>query len=127
LRRFRLVALTVLVPALLAGVLFASTGSAAVRHHARAGLVTTRVTVNMTEYHFALSRNSAPRGLVIFTVINKGTIKHDFYIVGKKTPYMDAGQKAVLKIVFKRKGSYQYTCTVGEHAIHGMFGHFRIR
>jgi uncharacterized cupredoxin-like copper-binding protein len=119
LRRFRLAALSVVV-------LFASAGSAAARSD-QANVVTTRVTVSMTEYHFTLSKSSARRGVVIFTVINKGELKHDFYIMGKKTPYVDAGEKATLRVTFKKKGNYQFTCTVGEHAIHGMFGHFIVK
>ena len=46
---------------------------------------TTTITVIAKEYKFTLSKKSAPAGNVIFKVVNKGKITHDFKIAGKKT------------------------------------------
>ena len=85
----------------------------------------TTVRVSATEYKFTLSPKSAPHGLVIFKVTNKGKIKHDFKIAGKKTPLLAAGKSATLKVTLK-KGSYTYICTVAFHASYGMKGTFKV-
>ncbi|HEX6489993.1 MAG TPA: plastocyanin/azurin family copper-binding protein [Gaiellaceae bacterium] len=106
---------------LLAGLLvvaphaFARTGSQA----------STTVRVTAKEFKFTLSRKSAPHGVVIFKVTNKGKIKHDFKIAGKKTPLIAAGKSATLKVTLK-KGSYKYICTVPTHAALGMKGTFKV-
>jgi uncharacterized cupredoxin-like copper-binding protein len=84
--------------------------------------VTTKVTVLASEFKFKLSRKTVPVGVVIFRVVNKGKIKHDFKIHGKKTPLIKAGKSATLKVVFSKKGRYAYLCTVPGHARAGMKG-----
>lgn len=88
--------------------------------------VTTNVTVHMTEYHFQLSRTSAPVGTVVFTVVNEGMDVHDFSIAGKTTPYIQAGASATLTVNFTSAGSRPYLCTIGTHAADGMQGAFTI-
>jgi len=91
-------------------------------------LITTRVTVVATEYHFALSKRVVPRGLVIFTVTNKGTIAHDFSIIGsKKTPFLRPRQTVRLRVTFTRARRYSYLCTVPRHAEAGMQGTLVVR
>ena len=46
--------------------------------------------------------------------------------LGKKTPYIKSGKSATLKVTFKKKGSYEYICTVGEHAQRGMQGKIKV-
>lgn len=82
----------------------------------------TNVVVKATEFKFALSKKTVPVGTVIFTVENKGKIGHDFKIDGKKTKVIAPGKSATLKIVFKKKGSFAYTCTLPGHAAAGMKG-----
>jgi uncharacterized cupredoxin-like copper-binding protein len=92
---------------------------------ASAKTVTIRVTA--TEFKFALSKRSVPKGTtVIFKVTNKGKIEHDFKIAGKKTPILAPGKSATLKIVFKKKGKFGYICTVKGHAGVGMKGTFGV-
>ena len=63
-----------------------------------------RVTVKASEFKFVLSTKAVPTsGTVIFTVVNTGKITHDFKILGKKTRLLDPGQKAILRIVFKKR------------------------
>lgn len=87
-------------------------------------LPTTKVTVVATEYHFALSKQYAPVGTVIFNVVNKGQVSHNFLIAGKITKTLNPGQSQTLKVVFKKKGKFQYFCTILGHAKLGMKGTF---
>jgi uncharacterized cupredoxin-like copper-binding protein len=73
---------------------------------------------------FTLSRKSAPHGKVIFKVTNKGRIKHDFKIAGKKTKLLKHNQTVTLTVTLK-KGKFKYLCTVPGHAAAGMKGVFK--
>jgi uncharacterized cupredoxin-like copper-binding protein len=73
---------------------------------------------------FTLSRKRAPHGKVIFKVTNKGRLRHDFKIAGKKTKILKHNQTATLTVRLK-KGKYKYVCTVDAHAAGGMRGIFR--
>lgn len=89
----------------------------------------TRVTVNMGDFWFQLSKNVVPRGKVIFTVINKGDLEHDFVIgaLNKKTPAIEGGTRTRLVVNFTKKGRFLYLCAVGEHFFRGMRGNLRVR
>jgi plastocyanin len=89
----------------------------------RSGAIT-RVTVTATDSTFRLSRRSVPTGTVIFTIINKGKISHDFKIAGKKTPLLTPRHSATLRVAFPRKGRYPYVSTVSGQASAGMKGIF---
>jgi uncharacterized cupredoxin-like copper-binding protein len=83
--------------------------------------------VTATEFKFALSRRSVPKGTtVIFKVTNKGKIEHDFKINGKKTKTLKPGQSTSLRVVFSRKGRLTYLCTIPGHAKVGMKGVFGV-
>ena len=82
----------------------------------------TTVTVTASEFKFKLSRKTAPVGTVVFKVVNKGKIAHDFKINGKKTPLLKPGKSSTLKVVFEKKGRFAYLCTVPGHAALGMKG-----
>jgi uncharacterized cupredoxin-like copper-binding protein len=84
--------------------------------------VMTKVKVTATEFKFKLSRTTVPVGAVVFQVVNRGKIKHDFKIAGKKTPLIGPGKSATLRVVFHKKGRYAYLCTVPGHARLGMKG-----
>jgi uncharacterized cupredoxin-like copper-binding protein len=86
----------------------------------RADVTTVKVTA--TEFKFKLSRTTVPVGVVVFQVVNKGKIEHDFKIAGKKTPLIRPGKSATLRVVFHKKGRYAYLCTVPGHAAAGMKG-----
>jgi uncharacterized cupredoxin-like copper-binding protein len=90
---------------------------------ARAGAASkTTITVTASEFKFKLSRTSVPVGTVVFKVVNKGKIGHDFRIGGKKTPMIAAGKSKTITVVFKKSGRYAYTCTIPGHAAAGMKG-----
>ena len=86
---------------------------------------TTTITVTMgkpSEFRFTLSKKTVPVGTVIFKVVNRGKLPHDFKIAGKKTPMIKPGKTATLKVSFKKKGSFTYVCTITGHASLGMKG-----
>ena len=87
---------------------------------------TTATTIKVTakEYKFILSKKTAPHGKVIFKFINKGLLKHDFKIAGKKTPQLGKNKTATLTVTLK-KGNHPYICTVDSHAKFGMKGVFK--
>jgi uncharacterized cupredoxin-like copper-binding protein len=80
------------------------------------------VNVRMTEFKFALSKKTVPRGTVTFHVSNKGNISHDFKIKGKKSALYTSGKRGVLRVTFRQAGRYRYLCTVPGHAAEGMKG-----
>lgn len=84
------------------------------------------VNVVASEFKFVLSSKSAKRGVVIFKVKNAGKVGHDFDIDGRKTKVISPGKSATLRVVFLRKGTYPYKCTVPGHAAAGMKGVFTI-
>ena len=84
------------------------------------------VNVAASEFKFVLSSKSAKRGVVIFKVKNVGKLGHDFQINGRKTKVISPGQSATLRVIFLKKGSYPYKCTVPGHAAAGMKGIFTI-
>lgn len=87
---------------------------------------TTRVTVKMSEFKFVFSRRSVPTGTVIFTIVNKGKISHDFKIAGKKTRRLLPGKSQKLTVKFAKKGQYAFLCTLFGHAKAGMKGKYAI-
>jgi len=73
-------------------------------------------------FSFTLSKKVVPKGTVVFKVANKGSIPHDFKIVGKKTPNLAPGKSATLKVVLAKAGKYPFLCTLPGHAAGGMKG-----
>ena len=93
----------------------------------QAANATTHITVAASEFKFVFSKRSIPAvGTVIFTVVNKGKISHDFKIGGKKTPSLLPGKSAKLTVKFTKKGHYAYLCTIPGHAGAGMKGTFSV-
>jgi uncharacterized cupredoxin-like copper-binding protein len=85
---------------------------------------TVKVTAKDT-FRFVLSRKSAPHGKVTFKVTNKGHLKHDFKIAGKKTKLLGHNKTATLTVTLKKGKKYTYLCTVPGHAAAGMKGTFK--
>jgi len=92
-----------------------------------------------TEFGFKLSTRTVARGTVVFTVTNRGAIVHDFKVCttakrnsvantcnGKGSRKLAPGQSVRLTVTFKKKGSYEYLCTVTGHAVAGMKGLLRV-
>jgi uncharacterized cupredoxin-like copper-binding protein len=77
--------------------------------------------------NFTLTKKTAPKGVVSFKVTNKGALKHDFKINGKKTVLLAPGKSVTLKVTFTKAGRYPYLCTVPGHAQAGMKGVFVVK
>jgi plastocyanin len=92
------------------------------------GTVVTRVTVKMYEYRFALSVRKVRAGTVIFSIVNKGQLAHDFAIekLQKASALVQPGGHTTLKVTFRKPGSYYYLCTVGAHVQYGMHGNLTV-
>jgi uncharacterized cupredoxin-like copper-binding protein len=109
---------------------FAKAGTAATPQAAKspqAANATTKITVVASEFKFAFSKRSIPApGTVIFTVVNKGKISHNFRIGTKTTPNLLPGKSAKLVVKFSKKGRYAYSCTIPGHAAAGMKGLFAV-
>jgi uncharacterized cupredoxin-like copper-binding protein len=102
----------------LAAGMFAASGTAG----PTAAQATSRITVSATDFKFRLSKQRVPTGTVIFTVVNRGRIAHDFKIAGKKTKQLAPGQRQTLRVKIGRRGRFSYICTLPGHAAAGMRG-----
>ena len=91
-----------------------------------ASSATTKVTVKASEFKYVLSRKTAPKGTIVFTLLNKGKLPHDFKIAGKKTAVIKPGKTAILRITVSKKIKLAYLCTVPGHAPAGMKGTFAV-
>ena len=105
----------------LAGVFLPSGGASTT-----APVATSRITVKASEFKFVFSKRRVPTGTVIFTVVNKGKISHDFKIAGKKTLKILPGKSRKLTVKFAKKGQYAFLCTLFGHAKAGMKGKFAV-
>lgn len=83
---------------------------------------TTKIKVTASEFKYVLSRKTAPTGTIVFTLVNKGKLPHDFKIAGKKTPAIAPGKTATLKVTITAKGKKTFLCTVPGHGPAGMKG-----
>jgi len=72
---------------------------------------------------FTLTTKRAKAGTVTFIVTNKGNLKHDFWIAGKKTRLLAHNKSQTITATIK-KGNNPYKCTVPGHAAAGMKGIF---
>jgi len=79
-----------------------------------------------TEFHFTLSKSSVAKGSVTFKITNKGKLAHDFKIAGKKSPMIQPGKSATLKVTLAA-GKQKYQCTVPGHAAAGMRGTLTVK
>jgi glucose/arabinose dehydrogenase len=82
----------------------------------------TAVRVVARDYSYVHSPTTVPVGRVRFTVVNRGSVAHDFWVAGRRTPVLKPGQSAVLTVAFSRRGRFAYRCTVPGHAALGMKG-----
>jgi uncharacterized cupredoxin-like copper-binding protein len=89
---------------------------------------TTKVTVKMVDYRFRLSTKTVHKGTVVFTVINRGQVPHIFEIqrLSKQTRLLQPGQRAILRVRFRKAGRYYYLCPVGNHVLYGMAGYLHV-
>jgi len=100
-------------------------GAVAPRGHASPE-ATTKIKVTASEFKFVLSKKTAPKGTIVFTLVNKGKLPHDFKIAGKKTKTVAPGKSATLTVTIAAKGKKPYLCTIPGHAPAGMKGTFAV-
>ena len=83
----------------------------------------TKVDVSETEFKITLPKNTLAAGSYSFEVKNDGKIEHDLVVEGngvhKKTPLIEAGKTATLKVDLK-PGTYDVYCSVPGHKQAGM-------
>jgi uncharacterized cupredoxin-like copper-binding protein len=112
-----------LVFCLAIGIAVALVGFRAAAAYSSASAGKTTITVTMSEYTFKLSKSkNIPKGTVVFKLVNKGKIPHNFRINGKTSKLIAPGKTGSLTVTFKKKGSFAYLCTVTGHAKLGMKG-----
>lgn len=92
----------------------------------RAALKTTTIDVSTHNSRYVLSAQSAPRGVVIFTITNPASEPHDFSIHGRTSKLLRTGQSTTLRVTFHQKGRYSYKDTFDHHAQFGCRGGFKI-
>ena len=110
-----------------AGIIVGALAPAAGASPAKPSATSTGITVTASEFKFVLSKPTVPAGAtVVFTVVNKGKIAHDFQIAGKKTLSVAPGKSAKLTVTFAKKGQFTYICTLPGHAGAGMKGAFAV-
>jgi uncharacterized cupredoxin-like copper-binding protein len=93
---------------------------------AQTGTPAATVNVVATEFRFTLSRQQVPNGRVLFTVVNRGKIAHDFSIDGRTTPVLMPGKRTELTVTLAA-GRFFYLCTVPGHANAGMKGTLTVK
>src|SRR5205085_10806658 len=82
----------------------------------------TTVTVDMNEYHFALSQTTVPQGNVTFVIRNVGQQTHNFDLQGKHIGgFLDPGQSETWTVNLAAR-TWHYVCDVPYHAASGMEG-----
>jgi uncharacterized cupredoxin-like copper-binding protein len=112
-----------LVLCLAFGLAIALVGVRASAAHSSTTAAKTTITVTMTEYKFKLSKSTnIPVGTVVFKLVNKGKIPHNFKINGKTSKQIAPGKTGSLTVTFKKKGNLAYLCTLPGHAKLGMKG-----
>jgi plastocyanin len=89
--------------------------------------------LNVTETEFRIAPENpsiANTGQVTFTVANKGQFPHALEIEGvsgePKTPTIQPGKTATLKVDFTKKGTFEWYCPVDGHRQKGMEGKITI-
>jgi uncharacterized cupredoxin-like copper-binding protein len=125
---------TALTFSLLAGLVGTSlaqaSAAAGMTRASRAGMTNVKVTLGRSsEYAITLSKTRVPVGTVAFMVTNRGALSHDFKVcarasgsttpngcLGTATSTLRPGTSAVLLVVFRQDGSFEYLSTVPGHA-----------
>jgi uncharacterized cupredoxin-like copper-binding protein len=109
--------------ALALGLAVALVGVRSASAFSSAKVTKTTITVTMTEYKFKLSKSkNIAIGTVVFKLVNKGKIPHNFKINGKTSKLIAPGKTGTMTVSFKKKGNLAYLCTLPGHAKLGMKG-----
>ena len=127
-RKFRKSGLAAVIAAVSLVVAVSAFGSPAQQQKT---IVAIKAGVPPNEFSFVPKTKTVPKGAapltVAFTVANKGKLKHDFRIAGKKTLLIAPGATRTLVVTFAKTGRYLFICTVPSHALAGMKGTLTVR
>jgi plastocyanin len=116
--KHRIALLLTLAVATAAALTLAGTGTAA-----KQTVKAQTMTVLMYDFRFKLSKPSLKVGKVTILLKNKGHSIHNFVVTGvKSSPFLAPGTQKTYTITFKKKGKFNYVCTVPRHAELGMNG-----
>jgi uncharacterized cupredoxin-like copper-binding protein len=85
----------------------------------------TTVTVTMKEFKFVLSKKTVPHGKIVFKLVNRGALAHNFKIGTHKSLLIQPGKTGRL-VVTLAAGKHSYKCTVPGHAASGMKGVLKV-
>ena len=111
--------------------------AAAHRVAAHAAVVTV-IAGKPSEFAFKLSAKTVKLGTVVFKVTDKGAMAHDFKVCssnrggtanacsGTGTAAVSPGGSATLKVTFRKKGTYEYLCSLPGHAAAGQKGDLKV-
>lgn len=91
------------------------------------GSTSAKYTVVAVDFRFRGMPARVVRGTHTFALVNRGQAMHDLKIAGKKTSILRRGERAVLKVTFRKKGRFAFLCTVPGHAALGMKGTVVVR
>jgi hypothetical protein len=80
------------------------------------------VTVDMREFGFTIKPKTIAKGVVVFTVTNKGTIGHDLQDRRQEDAGARRRRQADAARDVREQGRCAYLCTLPSHAAAGMKG-----
>jgi plastocyanin len=91
------------------------------------GSSSAKYTVTAVDFKFRNVPARVTAGAHTFTLVNRGSNKHDLKLAGKKTKLLNKGQRASITVSLKKGRTYAYLCTVPGHAALGMKGKVVVR
>jgi glucose/arabinose dehydrogenase len=93
------------------------------------GASTTAGTVDVTlsDFGIRLSTGTVPPGRIVFRVLNRGNVSHDFEVDGRKTRALAHGRRQSIAVDLKRVGSYRFRSDLPGQAQLGMTGVLQVR
>jgi uncharacterized cupredoxin-like copper-binding protein len=123
------VALLAVLAALVSSVVAGAVSASAATTTATKATKIRTITVIATDFHFTLKNATKLKHGVpyIFKFTNKGAALHNFDIQSvKKTKVIGHGKSQSIKVIFKKKGTYDYVCDVPRHIELGMAGTLKV-
>jgi hypothetical protein len=115
-RRIQTATMLFTVAAASAALLAAFPNSAAASARLGASHPSTTVTVTLKNSSVILSPTAVPIGAVAFKILNRGKIRRDFEVAGRKTPPIPAGKTATLNVQLPSQGPRTFTSTARRHS-----------
>jgi nitrite reductase (NO-forming) len=85
------------------------------------------VVIAAREFKFSRLRLIVDEGVVVLRLVNRGKVRHDLRVAGKRTPRLRPGRSASLRLGNLAPGTYRFLCTVPGHAAAGMRGSLVVR